>query len=155
MDDGRPGLVQALIPDRRGKGRQIDGADVDAHGVDIFDRLLADEPDAVVVDGFTSIGHDEVHLVDEDVDLCRGRVLQQRGEDGDVGCEVAVDVARLNVEDVDEDADVGEDVDALLGEVVLHKSFLAAAVPQVEGEVAQELDVGEVDVDGGASVLCV
>jgi hypothetical protein len=29
---------------------------------------------------------------------------------------------------------------------------LAAAVPEVEGEVAEELYVGEVDVDGGASV---
>jgi hypothetical protein len=30
---------------------------------------------------------------------------------------------------------------------------LAAAVPEVEGEVAEELDVGEIDVDGGPSAV--
>lgn len=41
---------------------------------------------------------------------------------------------------------------ALLGEIVLHEGFLAATVPEVEGEVAEEFDMGEVDVDGGASI---
>lgn len=39
---------------------------------------------------------------------------------------------------------------ALLGEVVFHEGLLAAAVPEVEGEVAEKLDVGEVNVDCGA-----
>lgn len=151
VNDGRPGLVQALIPDGRGKGGELDGADVHADRVDVLERLLADDADAVVVDGLARRGLDEVHLVDEDVDLGRGGELQEGGQDGDVGGEVAVDVARLNVEDVDEDADVGEDVHALLREVVLHEGLLAAAVPEVEGEVAEELYVGEIDVDGGAS----
>lgn len=152
VDDGRPGLVQALVPDGRGKGRQVDVANVYADRVDVLGRLLAHEAHALVVDGLAGVWHDKIHLVDEDVDLCGGGVLQQGGEDGDVGGQVAVDVARLDVEDVDDHADVGEDVDALLGEIVFHKSLLAAAVPEVEGEVAEELDVGEVDVDGGASV---
>jgi hypothetical protein len=39
----------------------------------------------------------------------------------------------------------------LLREVVLHEGLLAATVPQVQRQVAQELDVGQVDVDGGAA----
>ena len=46
--------------------------------------------------------------------------------------------------------DVPEDVLSLRREVVLHEGLLAAAVPQVEAEVAEELDVGVLDVDGGA-----
>lgn len=80
-------------------------------------------------------------------------VLDQCRDDVDVGCEVALYVSGFNVEDVDEDADVGEDVGALLGKVVFHKGFLSAAVPEVEGEVAEEFDVGEVDVYCCASIF--
>ena len=45
--------------------------------------------------------------------------------------------------------DVPEYVLSLRREVVLHEGLLAAAVPQVEAEVAEELDVGVLDVDGG------
>lgn len=169
VDDGGPGLVEGLVPDAGGEGYHVDAAapsnpsaaanpafafadDADADAGGELARLLADEADAVVVHGLAAGGHDEVHLVDEDVDAGGGAELQQGGEDGDVGGEVAVDVARLDVEDVDEDADVGEDVDALLGEVVLHEGLLAAAVPEVERQVAEEFHVREVDVDGGSSI---
>jgi hypothetical protein len=33
-------------------------------------------------------------------------------------------------------------VGPLLRQVIFHKSLLSAAVPQVQGEVAQELDMG-------------
>lgn len=55
-------------------------------------------------------------------------------------------VLGFNVEDVDEDVDVGEDVGVLLGKVVFYKGFLFVVVLEVEGEVVEEFDVGEVDV---------
>lgn len=93
VDDARPGLVQALVPDGRGKGRDVNLVGVAVDGVDVLEGALADDADAVVVDGLARGRHDKVHLVHEDVDLGAGRVLQQGGEDGDVGGEVAVDVA--------------------------------------------------------------
>lgn len=152
MDYGRPGLVQALVPDGCRKGREFNGARVSADRVDVLGGLLLDGAHALVVDGFAGGRDNKVHFMYEDVDLGGGRVLEEGGQDGHVGCQVAVYVARFNVENVDEDADVGEDVDALLREVVLHEGFLAAAVPEIEGEVAEEFYVGEVDVDGSAAV---
>jgi hypothetical protein len=59
-----------------------------------------------------------------------------------------VHLARLNVEHVDENADVLEDSGALGGEIRVHEGVLAAAVPEVEYEVAEEADVVLLDVDG-------
>ena len=80
--------------------------------------------------------------MDEDVNLGSRGILEQSAKDVGVGGQVSLYVARFNVEDVDQDADVGEDVDALLGQIVDHEGFLAAAVPEVKGEVAEEFDVG-------------
>lgn len=85
MDDGCPGLVEALVPDGCGKGREFNTAGVAADGVYVLGGLLLDGADAFVVYGFAVCRDDEVHFVDEDVDFCGGRVLQEGGEDGDVG----------------------------------------------------------------------
>lgn len=165
VDDACPGLVEALVPDAGGEGGDVEAASGGrgrwaggvvggvwvllvevADAVCVLCGALANDADAVVVDGFAVGGDDEVHLVDEDVDFGAWGELEEGGDNGDVGCEVAVNIAGLNVEDVDENADVGEDVDALLGKVVFHKGLLAAAVPEVECEVSEEFDVGEVDV---------
>ena len=74
--------------------------------------------------------------MDEDEDLCVARVLHQRADDAHVRGQVALDVAALRVEDVDEHADVAEDVRPLLAEEVLDEGLLPAAVPQVQREVA-------------------
>lgn len=144
VNDARPGLVEGLVPDGRRKGLDVEvGARVAGagHVLQGLGRLDAHEAHAVVEDGLLFVGHDEVHLVHEDKDLGRGRVLRQGGHDGDVGGQVAVRVARLNVKDVNEHADRGKHVGALLVDVVFHKSFLSTAVPQVERQVAQEFDM--------------
>lgn len=93
------------------------------------------------------IRDNEVYFVDKDVYFCRWGELEEGGEDGDVSGQIVVDVVGFDVEDVDEDVDVGEDVDVLLGEVVFYEGFLFVIVLQVEGEVVEEFDVREVDVD--------
>lgn len=112
------------------------------HDGDGFGGLAADESRTALEDAFPGGRLDEVHLVDEDKDFGFTGVLDKRADDVDVGGQVALDVAALNVKHVDEHADVAEDVGSLLGEVVFHKSFLSAAVPEVQREVAKELDVG-------------
>lgn len=59
-----------------------------------------------------------------DVYACLERILCQGGDDVAVGQEVPSEVAGLNGEDIDEDADEGEDVGALKGEVVFHECVL-------------------------------
>ena len=58
---------------------------------------------------------------------CRAELFQGF-DDGAVGVEIAIDFARLDVEDVDEDGDVGEDGLALGGQVGFGEGILAAAV---------------------------
>lgn len=48
-----------------------------------------------------------------------------------------------------------KDVVALRGEVVVDEGVLAAAVPQIEGEAAEEADVVMLDVDGGAEAASI
>ena len=57
---------------------------------------------------------------------------------------------RLNVEDVDEHADLLKYSGTLGGEVRVHKGVLASAVPEIENEVAEKADVVLLDVNGGA-----
>jgi hypothetical protein len=51
--------------------------------------------------------------------------LGEGAYNGTVRKEVAVEVSGFDVEDIDEDADVGEYMLALLGEVVFHESILS------------------------------
>jgi hypothetical protein len=51
--------------------------------------------------------------------------LGQRSDDRTVGEKISVKVAGLYVEDVDKDADVGEDVGSLLREIVFHEGILS------------------------------
>lgn len=60
---------------------------------------------------------------------------------------VVVQLAALHVEHVNQHLDVPEDVVLLRGEVLLHERLLAAAVPQVQHQVAEEADVRVLDVD--------
>jgi len=107
-----------------------------------FGGLATYNGDALVEDGFARGRLDEVHLVDEDKDLGFARVLNQSADDVDIGGHVSLNVSTLYVEDIDEHANVAEDVSSLLGEVVLHKGLLATTVPEVERQVSKELDMG-------------
>lgn len=113
VHDAGPGFVEGLVPDGGGEG-----VDVETLGA------ISDQLGALVVQAAAVLGLDEVHLVDEDEDVRRGAVFLEGFDDGVVGLEVAVDVARFDVEDIDEDCDVGEDVGALVGEVGFHEGVL-------------------------------
>ena len=116
VHDIAPGLVQALIPDTGRKNLHTFAKSV---------RTSADMGGALEVEFIAVLGLDEVHFVDESEDGGAGRVLGEGVDDRGVGGEVAVEFARLDVEDVDEDADVGEDVGFLRGEVVGGEGVLA------------------------------
>ena len=67
----------------------------------------------------------EVDLVDEGEDMGVWGVFGERGVDGGVGCKVAVEGAGFDVKDVNQDADVAEDVGFLSGEVGSCKRILS------------------------------
>ena len=69
VDNGCPCLVKALVPDGSRKWNELHAIWICTDRVDVFARLLSDDAHAIVVHRFTRIGHDEIHLVDEDVDL--------------------------------------------------------------------------------------
>ena len=120
-------------------------------------------------DQVTLVLLDQVHFVDEAKDFGLGRVLQDGLQTALVVMHVLLQLARLDIEDVDQHLqrprrgvrfishdesfscathlDVAEDVVALAGEVVLHEGLLAAAVPQVEHQVAQKANVRVLHVD--------
>ena len=52
--------------------------------------------------------------------------MGEGSDDGAIGQEVTIEIAGFDVEDVDEDTNVGEDMLTLLGEVVFHESILTA-----------------------------
>jgi len=77
----------------------------------------------------------EIHFVHEREDVGAGGVFLEGFDDGGVRDEVAVIVAlaavefeRFDVEDVDEDANFGEDVGLFGGEVVFGKGVLSVLV---------------------------
>jgi hypothetical protein len=92
----------------------------------------------------------KVHLVHKEEDRRFGRVLLQRVEAIAIVRRVLDGVVRADLENVYEHADVLKDRRALRREVRIHESVLAAAVPEVEDEVAEETDVVLLDVDGRA-----
>jgi hypothetical protein len=96
----------------------------------------------------------EVHLVHKEEDRRFGRVPLQRVEAIAVIRRVLDGVVRADLENVNKHADVLEDGRALRREVRVHEGVLAAAVPEVEDEVAQETDVVLLDVDGRAEARC-
>ena len=64
--------------------------------------------------------------------------------------QILLQLSRLHVKNVDENLHIPEDVVSLWRKVVLHEGLLAAAVPQVEHEVAEQPHVRVLHVDGGA-----
>ena len=156
VDDGGPGFVERLVPDGSGKWLDLEAlrgmASDGGHVLEGFGRLGLSKTHALVEDLLALGAHDEIHLVDENEDLGGGRVLRQGGHDGHISSEVAIDVTRLDVKDVDEDADIAENVDALLVNVVFHKCLLTATIPQIKRQVAQKLHMRQIDIDGRTAI---
>lgn len=144
IHNARPGHVERLVPYRGGQTRELQrlalvGQDAASLGEDPLAHLLLHQ----------------VHLVHQTKDARRGGVVAHGFQAINVGMQVSLELARLDVKDVDEHLDVAEDVVALCGQVVLHEGVLAPAVPEVEGQVAEEADVRVLDVDRGAQPPCV
>lgn len=62
--------------------------------------------------------------------------------------EVLLGTVALDVKDINQQLDAAKDGLAVALEVALVEGVLAAAIPQVEDEVAQEADVVVLDVEG-------
>jgi len=120
VDDFGPGFVEGLIPDGRSKWDGSEGV-----------RLASDESNSVVVDILALVGDDQIHLVDKYVDAGGRRELSEGSNDGAVCEEIAVEVSGLDIEDIDEYSNIGEDVLSLLGEVVFHEGILSGKRQQV------------------------
>ncbi len=114
MDDTSPSFVKSLIPDACCVRVNVE-----------FARFLTDEANAFVEDAFPKIMLDEIHLVNEAKDDSRRTILLQSFDDLAVSDEIALEFARLNVKDVDQNGDFGENVLALSGEVALVKGILS------------------------------
>jgi len=115
VNDFSPGLVEGLVPYGCSKRDWSEGV-----------GLGSDESNSVIVDIFALVRDDQIHLVHEDVDARGGRELTKGSDDGAVCKEVAVEVSGLDIEDIDEDTNVGEHMLSLLGEVVFHEGILSA-----------------------------
>jgi hypothetical protein len=115
--DLRPCLVQALVPDARRK--ELDS---------ILEALgsFSDVVGALVKHGLPEPRLHEVHLVYEAEDLGARTAFVQRADDVGVGYDIGRELARLDIEDEDEDGDGAKDVVAGLGEVVFDEAVLTA-----------------------------
>lgn len=117
VDDPRPRLVERLVPDAAPKGIDFEVL-----------RATPDEGRPFLVDPLAVLSLDQIELVDEAENVCVRAVLFQGVNYGVVGVEVALDLARFDIEDVDKNRDVREDVAALGGQVRFHECILPLQV---------------------------
>src|SRR6266536_715141 len=92
VNDSSPGFVQGLVPNAAGEGVDFEAL-----------RATANQGRAFIVETTTVLGLYEVHLVNEDEDVCSLAVLLESLDNRVVGFEIAIDVTRFDIEDVDED----------------------------------------------------
>jgi hypothetical protein len=105
--------------------------------------------------------------VDEAEDVGRGAELLECFDDGAIGVEVLLNFARLDVKDVNQDRDVGENGFALRGEVGFGEGGLStvlldlvysirdhqegecvpATIPQIQCQISHELRMAVLHVD--------
>jgi len=117
VDNASPSLVECLIPDAASKG-------LETHAL----GSGQDHSAALFVNSFAVFVLDQVHFVNETEDHGCGRVLLQGCDDCTIGVKVAIDFARLDIEDVDEHLGIAENVLALCVEVRVHESILPTTV---------------------------
>jgi len=91
-------------------------------------------------------GRNDVHLVDQAKDARRVTLLGDGVDAALVVGEVLVLLAGLDVKHVDQDGHIPEDVVTLSLKVALQEDLLAAAVPDVEDQVAHEPNCRVLDV---------
>lgn len=96
---------------------------------------------------FLLLRGDKVHFVDKAEDLRFRRILKDGVQAGLVVMNVLLLLVRIHVENVDENLNVSKDVVSLVGQVVLHESFLTATVPKVEYKASQKTDVRVLHID--------
>eukprot|EP00968_Pinguiococcus_pyrenoidosus_P028738 scaffold8075_cov410-Pinguiococcus_pyrenoidosus.AAC.2 len=140
IHDGRPRAVQRLIPDA--------GLEV-LHGH--VSRVLGDARLPLLKRGVAHVllAH-QVHLVHQAEDPRVRTVLLDGLQHAIEVAEVLVRVRRLDVEHVDEHLDAAEDLVALRVEVGLVEVLLAAAVPQVQHQIAQKAHIAMLHIQRGA-----
>lgn len=139
VNNAGPGFVQRLVPDRRPEAR---AGKRTGQSLQVLLALFEYQIPLILLD--------QVHLVHETEDLGIGRVLQDGFQTRLVVVHVFLQLAALDVEHVDQHLHVAEDVVPLAREVVLHERVLAAAVPQVQHQVAQESHMRVLDVYCGS-----
>ncbi|CAM9184578.1 unnamed protein product, partial [Heterosigma akashiwo] len=140
VHDAAPGLVQRLVPDGGGEAGQP-GGEVPA--------AARDQPAPAVEDRVPLLLGHQVHLVHQDEHLGVRRVLLHRLQHALVVREVLLQLGALDVEHVDEHLHAAEDQVPLGVEVGLVEGVLAAAVPQVQHQPAEEAHVRVLHVEGG------
>jgi len=129
--DLAPGDVETLLPDAGGLEDQLH--------LQVLDLPLQVGPPLLEL-SVPRVALENVHLVDEHVDFGLGRLLL---EDGEAVLEVGVFLVLLgggNVDDLDEEGDVGEDLGFLGVELLFEELVLAPAVPEVHLLTAKEED---------------
>ena len=135
----RPRLIQCLVPNAARKSRELQ-----------LPTPRLNEPHPLLVDPIPMLILHQIHLVHQAENMRPGTILRQRAHHQTVGVEIALHLAALDVENVDQHFGVREHVFPLRVEVAVHEGVLPAAVPQVERQVAHEFGVRVFHVDGGA-----
>ena len=109
VDDLGPSLVQTLVPDARAPKVDVLACILLVSSKAMFDADVADCVAALGEDDVAHVGHDQIHLVNQNKDLCLGRVLAQGLYDRGIVDEVGIEFSRFNIEDEDQDGDGCED----------------------------------------------
>lgn len=125
MNYFRPGFVEGLVPNRCCKRSRVEGS-----------GLGSDDGDTVIVQIFSLNWWNKIHFVYQKIDACCRGELREGLNDRAVGEEISVEVARLNVEDIYEDPNIGKDMLPLLIKVVFHKGILSVSM------LASQADIG-------------
>jgi hypothetical protein len=120
VHNSRPRLIQRLIPDTA-----RERLDVEVVGP------RENESTAFFVDALAMLILQEIHLVDKAEDVRRGAEFFEGFDNGVIGVEVLFDFAGLDVEDVDQDCDVGEDGFALRGKVGFREGGLSTVASEL------------------------
>ena len=136
----RPCLVQRLVPNTRPEALEVMNPAAGA--------ALLNEPTSIVQYHLPFLFGHEIHLVDQNKNPCLRTVLLHCLKNSREVIEVLLGAVGLDIKHVNKQLDGAEDGLPIPLKVGLIKGILAAAIPQVQDEIAEETDVMMLNVEG-------
>mmetsp|Transcript_16030 Transcript_16030/g.28915 ORF Transcript_16030/g.28915 Transcript_16030/m.28915 type:complete len:243 (-) Transcript_16030:108-836(-) len=139
--DLTPCLIQRLIPNTRPKALEV----LHPHA----QTALLDQSLPILQNQFSLLLRNQIHLVHQHEYPRIGRILLHRLQHAREVIEVLLGTIALDIKNVNQQLHAAKNGLAIALEVALVESILAAAIPEVQDEVAEETDVMVLHVEGG------